>query len=151
MITLTKEQLIAMRPCYLKDRLTMFGAVESLTAKQAVGAGFKISDLLWVAGQLGLKEHCVRFALLCAQRTAHLNPDTRVQAALDAAQAWLDNPCSEPARAAAAYAAARAADAADAADAAADAAARAAADAAAYAENRAQKDIFLQVFCGDEA
>jgi hypothetical protein len=74
----------------------------------------------------------VKFALFCAKQVAHLSSDTRVKAALSAAEAWVEDPsednrlkCKEAADAAAAYA-----DAADAA--AADAAAAWAAAAAAY-------------------
>jgi dGTP triphosphohydrolase len=63
----------------------------------------------------------VKFALFCAKQVAHLYSDTRVKAALSAAEAWVEDPsednrlkCKEAADAAdaAAYAAADAADAA---------------------------------------
>jgi hypothetical protein len=63
----------------------------------------------------------VKFALFCAKQVAHLNSDTRVKAALSAAEAWVEDPskdnrlkCKEAAAAA-------------------DAVADAAADAVAYA------------------
>jgi hypothetical protein len=83
----------------------------------------------------------VKFALFCAKQVAHLNSDTRVKAALSAAEAWVEDPsednrlkCKEAtdaAYAAASYAAAYAADAYAAADA---AAAAWVADAAAAAD-----------------
>ena len=86
-----------------------------------------------MAGQIGRKDLCVRFALACAQRVAYLNPDPRVQAALHVTQAWLDV-------AGGAWAAWAAGDVARAvAWAAGDAAARA----AEYAE---QRKIFLTIF-----
>jgi hypothetical protein len=81
-----------MKPCSLQERLALFGSRKSLTAEQALSAGATISDICWVVGRLGRKDLLVRFALACAQRTAHLNSDPRVQKALDAAQAWLDDP-----------------------------------------------------------
>jgi hypothetical protein len=85
----------------------------------------------------------VKFALFCAKQVVHLNSDTRVKAALSAAEAWVEDPsednrlkCKEAtyaAYAAAAYAATYAAWAADA-YAAADAAAAAAAAADAAAD-----------------
>lgn len=110
-ISITRDELVALEPCDLEQRLALFGRRKSLTAKQAFAAGATISDLRWVAGRLGHKTLLVKFALACAQRTAHLNPDPRVQAALDATQAWLDAPTEENranaanAAAAAAYAA----------------------------------------------
>jgi hypothetical protein len=65
---LSKEQLIAMRPCDLSDRLQLFGERNTLTVRQALRAGATISDLLWVAGQLGLGEKCALFAQRCADR-----------------------------------------------------------------------------------
>jgi len=130
-IRLTREEALALRPCST-DKVPDFGRKKYFTAKEALAAGVSIPDLLWVAGRLGLKRQCVEFALGEAQSVAYLNPDPRVQAAIDAGQACLANPTPETAYAAAdaADAANAAADAADAANAAADAAANAAADAA---------------------
>jgi len=162
-IKLTRDQVVALGPCS-EDRIPNFGRRKSMSAAQALEAGATIDDLLWVAGQLGRKDLCVKFALACAQRVAHLNPDPRVPAAIDAAAAWVADP-SEENRAAAraagdaaraagdAWAAAWAAGAADgAAGAAGDAAwaagdaARAAARAAGDAEREAQRAIFLEIF-----
>jgi len=140
-IRLTREEALALRPCST-DKVPDFGRKKYFTAKEALAAGVSIPDLLWVAGRLGLKRQCVEFALGEAQSVAYLNPDPRVQAAIDAGQACLANPTPETAYAAAdaADAANAAADAADAANAAADAApetAYAAADAAANAARAA--------------
>jgi hypothetical protein len=79
----------------------------------------------------------VKFALFCAKQVVHLNSDTRVKAALSAAEAWVEDP-SEDNRLKCKEAADAAAWVADAADAAADAAAAAAAaDAAAWAADAA--------------
>ena len=161
-IRLTRAQVVALNPCS-ENHIPDFGRRKSMTASQALDAGTTIPNLLWVAGRLGRKDLCVRFALACAQRVAHLNPDARVQAALDATAAWLADPTDRnraaawaAARAAARAAAwaARAADAAEAADTAswaADAAAWAAraADAAEDAEDaerEAQRAIFKEIF-----
>jgi hypothetical protein len=139
-ITLTVEQLMALDPCEPSRRRALFRDRTSMNAREALEAGASISDLLWVAGRLGRKDLCVQFALACAQQVAHLNPDPRVQKALDAAQNWLDNPDSDSAYAA--YAATRAA------AYAAAYAAYAAADSAAYSGQRqTQKEIFLSIFC----
>ena len=129
--TITPDQLIALNPCDLSDRLALFAGRESLTAAQALDAGATPADILWVAGRLGLKTECVRFAIGCAESVAPLNSDPRVGAAIQAAKDWLADPSD--AAADAAYAAARAA---RAAAYAAGAAAYAAADAA-YAAARA--------------
>jgi hypothetical protein len=126
-LSVTKEQLIEWRACDLDKRLKLFSREKSMTAAQALKAGASVSDLLWVAGKLGLKRECVQFALACAQKVSHLNSDPRVRAALDATQSWLDNPSADAASYAeaaadAAYAAAYAAYAAYDADAAAYAA-----------------------------
>jgi hypothetical protein len=142
-IKLTREHLTALDPCDLDVRLQLFGRRKSLTARQALDAGATVADLLWVLGKLGRKRECVLFALGCARAVAHLNTDPRVQGALDATQAWLDDPSEAnrlAAAAAAARAAARAADAAYAAADAARAAAYAAADAARTAAAAAAAD-----------
>ena len=148
MLKVTIEELRALNPCDLDARLALFGRRKALTVTQAVEAGATVEDILWVAGRLGHKERCVRFAVACARRVAHLNPDPRVKTALDATDAWLADPTPENAKAAA-EAAAEATDAAwvavwaaDAADAAASvaAAARAAAEAAADAAAEAAAD-----------
>jgi hypothetical protein len=161
-IKLTRDQVKALRPCS-DSHIPDFGRRKAMTAAQALAAGATIEDLLWVADKLGREDLCARFGLECAQRVAYLNSDPRVQAALDATQAWLDNPGPETAAAraaawaaaraaarAAAWAAARAAAraaAGDAARAAARAAARDAAWAAAWAAEQAeQRKIFLRIF-----
>lgn len=65
-IKITKAQLAAMEPCDLDSRLAMFGSQASLTVPQAFKAGFTISDLCWVAGQLGMTDKLVEFARQCA-------------------------------------------------------------------------------------
>jgi hypothetical protein len=132
-ITLTLAQLEALNPCDFEGRKALYGRKRSLSAVQALEAGASISDLLWVAGRLGRKDLCVRFALLCAQRVAHLNSDPRVQAAIDAGFAWLNSPMGAAARAA--WAAVGATD--------------AAMGAAGAAEQKAQRQIFLEVFKED--
>lgn len=165
MLQITRKELLALRPCNAESRAALFvDDATPLTMQEALDKGVLIPDLLWVAARLGRVDLCVRFALACASRVAYLNTDPCVQAALDATQAWLDNPCQETADAAAraayvaraatraatraaaraARAAARAAYAAYAADAA-DAAAYAAAYAA--AETAEQPKIFVSIFC----
>ena len=130
-IALTPAEVAALRPC--SDRSHLFGRRKKMNARQALEAGASIADLLWVADKLGRKDLCVRFALACAQRVAHMNPDPHVQAALDATARWLDDPTPENYAARAAARAAAGAAARAAAGAAARAAAWAAAGAAAWA------------------
>jgi hypothetical protein len=85
MIKLTYDEVVALRPCSL-SRIPRFGRRKTLSAKQALELDVSISDLLWVAGKLGLKKECVQFALLCAQRAQSNNTDPRVNAALVATQ-----------------------------------------------------------------
>jgi len=163
-ITLTPEQLAAMEPCGLTDRLAMFGRRKSMGVKQALAAGATVRDILWVAGRLGLKDKCVRFALLAAQRAVRPDSDPRVQACLDAVNSYVADPTAtnlkelQAARSAAAAVAAAtvAAAAYAAADAATTTAAVAAAAAAAYAavaaaaarkqEIEAQHALLVEVF-----
>lgn len=133
MLSLTFAELETFGPCNLEARRAWFKGRKRLTVRTALRARATAEDILWVAGQLGRKDLCVKFALLCAQRVAHLNPDPRVQAALDATQAWLDAPTEANA------------DAAKAANAAAWAA-----DAASWAAEKAeQRKILIRVFSGD--
>jgi len=145
--SLTKDALIAMKPCDLSDRIALFGKRQELTARQAFKAGASIRDLLWVAGKLGRKEECARFALACAQRVAKYDKSGTAQPCIDAANAYVADPSevnlqlSWKARcAAAATYADAAATAYAAADAAADAATYAAADAADAAAYAADAD-----------
>lgn len=121
MMKLSYKQLLALEPCAPEERKALFKGRRSLTFADAIALGVSTSDSLWVAGRLGRKDLCVKFALACAQRVAHLNPDPRVQAALDAASAWLADP-NEANRQAAARAA------------------------AAVAENEAQRALLLEIF-----
>ncbi len=50
------------------------------------------------------KKECVRFAVWCARKVMHLNDDPSVEAAVSAAEAWLEDPSDRKAVAAAAYA-----------------------------------------------
>ena len=144
MITLTRSALVRMKPCDIESRLARFDSTDKkrLTIQEAFAAGFTVNDVLWIAGKLGLATDCARVAIFAAQQIAYLNTDSRVQAAIDAAQSCINAIGTDAARAAyaaasaaraarAAYAAASAARAARAADAA--RAAAYAADAAAYA------------------
>jgi hypothetical protein len=142
---ITKEELEALNPCDLDERLKLFGGRERLTVAHALEAGVTVSDVLWTAGRMGHKAECVRFAVACAESVAHLSHDPRVRAAIEAAKAWIASPTEE--NAAATYVAAYAADAAGvvaahrgarAAAYAARTASYAAADAAAYAADAAR-------------
>lgn len=132
MLSITRKELRALRPCKAESRMALFvDDTTPLTAQEALEKGVSLPDLLWVAARLGHLDLCVRFAVECARTVAHLNPDLGVEAALGATQAWLDNPCTETADAA-----------------------RAAADAAraAYAADVARVDtenrsIFISIFC----
>ncbi len=166
-IKITRYQLIAMKPCDLDDRLKLFGPRrETLSAAQAFKAGVSISDLLWVAGRLGLRDQSVAFALACARRVAHLDKTGSAQRCIDATTAYWGDKSETNLKALREARRSAAADAADA-DAAAYAAAAAAAAAAyaayaaaaayaAYAaaaysnarrkEVEAQQALFLEIF-----
>ncbi len=131
--SITRDQLIAMRPCYLNKHLARFNKRKSMTIRQAFNSGATIPDLLWVAGQLGHTDLCVKFALACAVRAGRFTKDRRVHDCLAATQTYIDD-SSEANLAALRVARRNAANADAAADAAANAAANAdAANAAAYA------------------
>ena len=149
-VTLTRETLVALKPCDLPDRLRKFGGADAMGVREAFDAGFTVADVLWVAGRLGLAQDCARVALFAAKQVAHFNPDPRVAAALEAAQRCIDDPT--PAAAAAAYAAADAAYAAYAAYAAARAARAAyAARAAARAARAADAADAAAAYAADAA
>lgn len=71
-IKITRAELAALEPCYLYERLQLFGRRKYLTASQALEAGATIEDILWVAGRLGLGVKCVEFAEACVKRVEHL-------------------------------------------------------------------------------
>ncbi len=149
-ITVTKDQLRALKPCEISNRLRLFGSRTSLNAEQAFAAGASISDLLWVASRLGHKDLCAKFALACAKRVEHRDKSGKAAACNDATVAYISNPsptkleAMRRARSAAAAAADYAARSADYADYAARSAAYAAADYA--AEVAAQQALFIEIF-----
>ena len=91
-VTITRDQLAAMKPCVLDKRLALFGKRKSLTVGQALKAGATVRDVLWVAGRLGLKAECAAFALACARRVETHATDPRVKACNDANATWQANP-----------------------------------------------------------
>jgi hypothetical protein len=140
MKTLTYKELLALKPCEAGARASLFDGDAPATAAQAFERGASVKDVLWVMGELGMSRECAQVALFAARLVAHHNSDPRVQAAIDATQAWLDDPSAENRSAAsdAAYAARATAYAAYAADAADAACAAYAARAAAYASDAAR-------------
>src|ERR1700744_5327292 len=108
MLKISQDELRALKPCNVDERIKLFGRRKPLNVAQAFKAGVSIRDVLWVLGRSGRKDLCVRFALESAQRVAHHSSDPRTQKALDATKAWLDNPTEVNRKAAAdaAYAAA---------------------------------------------
>jgi hypothetical protein len=93
-IKVTLEEVLALNPCDHEERIALFGKRKSMSAATALKLGVSFEDILWVAAHIGRKDLCVQFALECAQRVAYLNPDPRVQAALDATANYLADPCS---------------------------------------------------------
>lgn len=93
-IALTRAEVLALHPCNTR-RIPKFAPGERMTARQALAAGATVPDLLWVLGELGRKDLCVRYAVACAQAVAHLTTDARSAAAIAAAQAWLDEPTED--------------------------------------------------------
>ena len=83
-VILTKSQLITFKPCDLDKRLALFGDKSRLTVRQALTLGISVSDILWVAGALGLGKECSDFAQSCAGRAARYA--TAGTAATDAAR-----------------------------------------------------------------
>lgn len=131
MTTITRDQLIALNPCGLDDRLKLFGRRKSMTVKQALAAGASIDGVLWVAGALGLKDECARFAVKCAERVVHLDASGTARPCIASTMAYLADPSAENWKL---LAAAR------------DAAGDAAWAAAGAAETEAQKLILMEVF-----
>ena len=140
-VTITRDQLAAMKPCVLDKRLALFGKRKSLTVVQALKAGATVRDVLWVAGRLGLKAECAAFALACARRVETHATDPRVKACNNANAAYQANPTQANLTA---LQAARSATAAAAADAAAYNAAAAAA--ARQAEIAMQRAHLIELF-----
>lgn len=76
------------------------GSREPVEVVSLIGGENTVSDLLWLAGRRLPKARIVTFAIGCARTVEHLNDDPRVKAAIDAAQAWVDNPTEENRKAA---------------------------------------------------
>ena len=63
----TLDDILALRPCDPDQRRALFADARTLTAREALERGATVRDLLWVAGRLGRKADCVRFAIACAR------------------------------------------------------------------------------------
>lgn len=68
--TLSKNQLKALNPCDLEQRLKLFGTKEKLTIKEAFEAGFTVSDICWLMGALKKCVEIVKFADFCKGQAA---------------------------------------------------------------------------------
>ena len=86
-MTITKTQLLALRPCDPSSREQLFARRKTLSVKQAFAAGVSIRSVLWVLGRLRRTDICVEFALQCAERAVRFTKDPRPQACIDAADA----------------------------------------------------------------
>lgn len=84
-VTLEVGDLIDMQPCDLSKRLALFGERKRLTVRQALKAGASVSDILWVAGRLKLRDQIVEFAKRAAAEVAHLKDGSGRYAAAYAA------------------------------------------------------------------
>lgn len=133
-MSISLAELKEFHPCRPEERFRLFESRTTLSVSQALKLGVSIDDILWVAGRLGQKDLCVKFALGCAQHISHLSTHWASEAA-----AW----ASEAARYAAG-AAAGAAGYAEYAEYAAEYAAGYAAGAA--AETAFQKKLLISVF-----
>jgi len=60
--TYTLDDILALRPCDPDRRRALFADARTLTAREALERGATVQDLLWVAGKMGRKAGCVRFA-----------------------------------------------------------------------------------------
>lgn len=68
---------------------------EPVEVTSLIGGENTVGDLLWLAGKRFPKARIVTFAIGCARAVEHFNDDPRVKAAIDAAQAWVDDPTEE--------------------------------------------------------
>lgn len=92
MIRITKNELMAMKPCNPESRSTLFGRHKYMDVRLALKAGVSISDILWVAGRFGHQALCIEFALTCAQRVAANDPTGAARRCIDATRAYAADP-----------------------------------------------------------
>jgi hypothetical protein len=154
---ITIDMVMDKRPCsdYSRDRVAaLWAGLDALTLADICDLDIPAPDRIWAVTRFLSDRDNRLFACDCAQSVAHLNPDPRVQSAIDTARRYADGEATEEERAAAGAAAGAAAWAAaqdaarDAARDAAWAAARAAAWAAAGAAAGAASCAAGAASCG---
>lgn len=94
-LTVSRSQLLALKPCNPSSRIALFGSAATLTCASALAAGASISDVLWVAARLGRKGLCIQFALACAVRAEKFDKSGKAAACNKASSAYLISPTPE--------------------------------------------------------
>ena len=89
----TVDDIMELHPCpdYPRERVDeLWSGRESLSLVEICDLDIPIPDRIWAVTGLMPKRDARHYACDCAQRVAHLNPDPRVQAAIDAARRYAD-------------------------------------------------------------
>ena len=145
---ITVEGIMKLEPCYTYTKEKVRGLIgEGKTPLEILDLPISKNDKFWLLLRSEYIPERQLHLLACnfAQEVAYLNPDPKVQAAIDAKRLWVDNKITDEELKIASAAARAAARAADAADARADAwAARAAAWVAARVADVAVADVDIE-------
>ena len=89
----TVSMIMELHPCsgYPRERVeALWSGRESLSLVEICDLDIPIPDRIWAVTGLMPKRDARHYACDCAQRVAHLNPDPRVQAAIDVSLRYAD-------------------------------------------------------------
>lgn len=95
MLRITKDELLALKPCNPDARLKMFGRRKTMDVAAALAKGASIRDVLWVVSRLGRKDLCIAFALACAVHVEKFDRTGTAKACNDAFAIWIKDPSSD--------------------------------------------------------
>ena len=92
MLKITLKELLALKPCFPKERKALFGRRKTMDVATALKRGATIHDILWAAAKVGRRDLCIKFALACAVRAEKFDKTGTAKSCNDATAAYVADP-----------------------------------------------------------
>ena len=92
MLKITLSELLALKPCFPKERKALFGRRKTMDVATALKRGATIHDILWAAAKVGRRDLCIKFALACAVRAEKFDKTGTSKSCNDATAAYIADP-----------------------------------------------------------